>query len=59
MLNLRHSLSLLTLEVQQIGGQIFQAKSMGILWHCLLSGTYLKHAVAIYLNFRVKFAVMT
>jgi len=28
MLNLRHSLSLLTLEVQQIG-QIFQAKSMG------------------------------
>ena len=58
MFNLRHSLSLLTLEVQQIG-QIFQAKSMGILWHCLLSETYLKHAVVIYLNFRVKFTVMT
>jgi len=58
MLNLRYYLGLLTLEVQQIG-QIFQAKSMGILWHCLLSGTYLKHTVVIYLNFRVEFAMMT
>jgi hypothetical protein len=59
MLIQRQLSNLLISVVQRQIDLSFQVKSLEILWRCLLSGTYLKHMVAIYLNFRVKFAMMT